>query len=165
MEFNPLKKIIRFGELVGLTVIAIATLIAAGGDIWKMLVERHVHLADLLMLFIYLEVLAMVGIYLKSGKLPIRLPIYIAIVALARYLILEIHAMEWLKIVVIAGAIVLLAFTTLILRYGSSRYPMEIENEYQQEPLIRAPRPKRRRAPKTQAPNPYQASSSENSTQ
>jgi protein PsiE len=96
------------------------------------------------MLFIYLEVLAMVGIYLKSGKLPIRLPIYIAIVAMARYLILEIHAMEWYKILVVSSAIVLLSITALILRFGSTRFPMEIENEYQQDSLVNQ-RPVRRR--------------------
>ena len=51
------------------------------------LLRRTVTLADLLLLFIYLEVLAMVTIYLDSGKLPVRMPLYIAIVALARYMI------------------------------------------------------------------------------
>jgi protein PsiE len=144
MEFNPLKKLIRVGEIAGLSVIALATFIAAGSDIYKMVINQSVHLADLLMLFIYLEVLAMVGIYLKSGKLPIRLPIYIAIVAMARYLILEIHAMEWYKILVVSSAIVLLSITALILRFGSTRFPMEIENEYQQDSLVNQ-RPVRRR--------------------
>jgi protein PsiE len=53
-----------------------------------------VTLADLLLFFIYLEVLAMVAIYLESGKLPVRMPLYIAIVALARYMILDMKSLD-----------------------------------------------------------------------
>ncbi len=55
----------------------------------KIFAAGEVTLADLLLLFIYLEVVAMVGVYLESGKLPVRMPIYIGIVALARYLALD----------------------------------------------------------------------------
>ena len=67
----------------GLLIIAIATIIAVGIEIRSMIEAMTVNLADLLLLFIYLEVLAMVAIYLDSGKLPVRMPLYIAIVALA----------------------------------------------------------------------------------
>ena len=77
---------------IGLLIIAISTIVAVGIEINVMIEAMTVTLADLLLLFIYLEVLAMVAIYLESGKLPVRMPIYIAIVALARDLQLEVIA-------------------------------------------------------------------------
>ena len=75
-----------FLELIGLMVISVATLVAAGQEVAKMIAVLEVTLADLLLLFIYLEVLAMVKVYLESGSLPIRMPLYIGMVALARHL-------------------------------------------------------------------------------
>lgn len=91
--------------------------------------NRTVTLADLLLLFIYLEVLAMVAIYLKSGKLPIRIPLYIAIVALARYMILDMKAMDSWRMLAVAGAALILAIAILLIRYGHVRYPYESDSE------------------------------------
>lgn len=110
-------------EDLGLVIIAIATVISIGTEVVTMIQARAVSLADLLLLFIYLEVLAMVGIYLKSGKLPVRMPLYIAIVALARYLILDMKDMDNWRIMVVAGAALLLGFAVLVIRYGHMRYP------------------------------------------
>ncbi len=114
---------------LGLVVIAIATCIAIGEEIMVMINNNKVALADLLLLFIYLEVLAMISIYLKSGKLPIRIPLYIAIVALARYLILDMKAMETWRMIGVAGAGLILAITILIIRFGHIRYPYEEESD------------------------------------
>ena len=84
-------------EDIGLLVIAVSTVIAMSFEIGLMIKAMNVTLADLLLLFIYLEVLAMVGIYLKSGKLPVRMPLYIAIVALARYMILDMKKPGYIK--------------------------------------------------------------------
>lgn len=117
------RKGIRVIEYGGLFVIAIATVIAGYQEIVKMFHAGVVTLADLLLLFLYLEVIAMVGAYLESGKLPVRMPIYIGIVALARYLALDAKDMEAWKIMAVSGAIVLLAGAVLALRYGHSKYP------------------------------------------
>jgi protein PsiE len=77
------------------------------------------------LLFLYLEVLAMVGLYYRSGKLPVRFPIYIAIVALARYLVLDMKAMNELQLIGIAGAILMLALAVLVIRLGHVRYPYD----------------------------------------
>jgi len=114
---------------VGLVIVAIATLIAFGAEINLMVEHRTVTLADLLLLFIYLEVLAMVAIYLKSGKLPIRIPLYIAIVALARYMILDMKAMDSWRMLAVAGAALIMAITILVIRYGHVRYPYESGSE------------------------------------
>ena len=108
---------------IGLIIIAVSTIVAVGIEINVMIEARTVTLADLLLLFIYLEVLAMVSIYLESGKLPVRIPLYIAIVALARYLVLDMKSMDTWKVVGVACGALVLALTVLVIRYGHIRYP------------------------------------------
>jgi protein PsiE len=90
------------------------------------MVERgHAGLADILLLFIYLEIGAMVGIYFKTTRLPVRYLIYIAITALARVLIELVGAEHrtGMDILVVAGAVLVLSFAVLVLRFGSYRFP------------------------------------------
>ena len=131
-------------ENVGLVVIAIATVIAGAQEVMSMVEARQVRLADLLLLFIYLEVLAMVGIYLESHKLPVRLPIYIAIVALARYLVLDTKSMDDWRLLAVAGAILLLALAVLALRYGHVRFPY---SSYRDNPRANPKEPRHLTAP------------------
>ena len=126
---RALAEVITIAEYIGLLVITIATIVAASGEVMHMIGARSVTLGDLLLLFLYLEVLAMVGIYLKSGKLPIRFPIYIAIVALARLLILDLKSLTELEMIAIAGTITLLAFAVLVLRYGHINFPYITESK------------------------------------
>lgn len=115
-------------EQLGLLVIVIATIFAGVHEVGVMIANGVVTLADLLLLFLYLEILAMVGVYYRSGKLPVRFPIYIAIVALARYIVLDIKNMELLHLIAVSGAILLLALAVLAVRYGHIRFPYP-ENE------------------------------------
>jgi protein PsiE len=124
---NQLDYLQRLAELVGLLVIGIATTLAMGHQIWKMADSGGVALTDLLLMFLYLEVFAMVGQYLKSGQLPVRFPLYIAMVSIARDLILRAEENTELHLVASASAIVLLAFGVLLIRYGQSRYPSNPE--------------------------------------
>ena len=129
MQINKLgKKAIVFAENIGLVIIAIATVIAVGIEITSMVSARTVTLADLLLLFIYLEVLAMVAIYLDSGKLPVRMPLYIAIVALARYLILDMKNMNNWHMLAVSGAILIITIAILIHRYGHTKFPYDEED-------------------------------------
>jgi protein PsiE len=116
-------KVLTWVQDIGLLVIAISTVVAIGIEINVMWVNGTVTLADLLLLFIYLEILAMVSIYLDSGKLPVRMPLYIAIVALARYLILDMKDMDVWKVFGVSGAALILAITVLVIRYGHITYP------------------------------------------
>jgi protein PsiE len=118
---------IEWVEYVGLAIIALATVVAIGQEVEVMVLAREVRLGDLLLLFIYLEVLTMVGLYVKSGQLPVRLPMYIAMVALARYLILDMKDLESWRVLAVAGAILLLAIAVLVIRYGHVRYPYDRE--------------------------------------
>lgn len=117
-----LKRAIRGIVFVGLVIIAMATVVAGIEETSKMVAAKTVTLADLLLLFLYLEVLAMVAIYLDSGKLPIRMPLYIAIVALARYLILDMKSLSEWEMIAIAGTITLITLSILILRYTSANF-------------------------------------------
>jgi len=112
-------------EDIGLFVIALSTIIAMGFEITVMINAMKVTLADLLLLFIYLEVLAMVGIYLKSGKLPVRMPLYIAIVAIARYMILDMKNLDTLRMLGLAGAVLIITLSILAIRYGHTKFPYD----------------------------------------
>ncbi len=109
-------------EFVGLTVITVATVIAGIGEVNVMLEAGVVTLADLLLLFLYLEILAMVGLYFRSGRLPVRFPIYIAIVALARYLVLDLKNLDLWEMLGISGAILMLTLAVLVVRYGHVKF-------------------------------------------
>ena len=121
-------RLLHWVEVAGLAIIAVATVVAMGDELLLMVRNGSVRLADLLLLFIYLEVLAMVGVYLKSGSLPVRMPIYIAIVALARYVVLDVKSMDNWRILAIAGAVLLLAGAVLVIRYGHIKYAYEKRN-------------------------------------
>lgn len=85
-------------------------------------------LGDILLLFIYLELLAMVGIYFKTHRLPVRYLVYIAITALTRVLTVDIKTMDNLTIIAFTGAILILTVAVLVLKYASSRYPTKSES-------------------------------------
>ena len=116
-------KLLTWVQDLGLIVIAISTVVAVVIEVLVMFENGTVTLADLLLLFIYLEVFVMVSIYMESGKLPVRIPLYIAIVALARYLVLDMKGMDPWKIVGIAAAALVLALTVLVIRFGHLKFP------------------------------------------
>jgi protein PsiE len=108
---------------VGLWIVLIATIIAAGLEIWKMIEAREVTLTDILLLFIYLEVITMVDVYWRTGRLPVRMPLYIAMVAMARYIILEAsHLGPW-HVIGLSSAILILALSVLVIRFGHLKLP------------------------------------------
>ena len=96
-----------------------------------MLEKGHVTVDDILLLFIYLELGAMVGIYFKTNHMPVRFLIYVAITALTRLLISNVshHNPPDMGVVYLTGAILLLALAILVVRYASSQFPsVKIEN-------------------------------------
>jgi protein PsiE len=125
--FDRLRRLFSGGldlvEYLGLMVIGIATTVAMYHEVMAMIVASRVQLADLLLMFLYLEVLAMIGHYFKSGQLPVRFPMYIAMVALARYLILDMKEMSEWRMLAITAAIFLLTLGVLLIRYGHVRFP------------------------------------------
>ena len=129
-KFN-LAKIIKPIEKILLGIIALLTVIAVVQEINSIYVNAKVQLADLLLLFIYTEVLGMIGIFYVSNKIPITLPLFIAMTAIARLIILQGKGMDPIILIYEAGAILIIAFACLVIRYkpkNSYVYQSEDEN-------------------------------------
>ena len=101
-----------------LAVIGCLTLVAAGLDIWDMFLARNIDLADLFLLFIYVEIIGMVGAYYSTHVIPVTFPIVIAITAMCRLLILQGKDSEPWVLIASAGAIIILAGAVYILNIG-----------------------------------------------
>ena len=108
---------IKITEKSLLAIIAILTVLATGEEVIKIYDARSVQLADLLLLFIYTEVLGMIGIFFVSNRIPITLPIFIAMTAISRLIILQGKDMDMSFLLYESGAILVLAIAVLIVRY------------------------------------------------
>ena len=115
-----MEKIAKNLQLILMVIILISTVIAVGIEISKMFENRSVTLADLLLMFLYLEVLAMVRVLWNQQSISITLPLLIAITALARFIILQGKEMDPTALVYEAIAIVLIAGAIVILRLRHS---------------------------------------------
>ena len=107
-------------QLILMCIILVSTVIAVGIEIKKMFLNKSVTLADLLLMFLYLEVLAMVRVFWDQQSISITLPLLIAITALARFIILQGKEMDPAALVYEAVAIVLIAGAIVILRLRHS---------------------------------------------
>ena len=110
---------IKVIEKILLVAIAAATIFATGQEIFTLIENRSVQLADLLLLFIYTEVLGMVGVFYKSNRIPITLPLFIAITALSRMIILQGKGSDPENLLYESAAVLLLAISCLIIRQPS----------------------------------------------
>ena len=115
-----MEKIVKQIQLVTLIIILISTVIAIGSELYQMFKINKVTLADLLLLFLYLEVLAMVRVFWESQSIQITLPLFIAITALSRFIILQGKSINPEILVYEAGAILLIALAILVLRFRNS---------------------------------------------
>lgn len=98
-----------WSEKLLLAVVGLLTMLAAGMEIFNMLMAMRIELADLFLLFIYAEIVGMVGAFYISNRIPVTLPIIIAMTALCRLIVLHSKEADPLVLVAEAGAIVLLA--------------------------------------------------------
>ena len=111
-------RIITLMEKSLLVVIAFLTAYAVIVEMFVVLSERAVKLTDLLLLFIYAEVLGMVAAFYKFRKIPITVPIFIAITALCRLIILQGKGINTVDLLYESGAILLLALAALAIRWN-----------------------------------------------
>jgi phosphate starvation-inducible membrane PsiE len=103
-----------------------ATIVWAAVVAFSGMVEKgHASIEDILLLFIYLELGAMVGIYFKTNHMPVRFLIYVAITALTRLLIsmVNVEHIPDIRIIIVTGGILILSVGVLILRIGSFKFP------------------------------------------
>ena len=115
-----MEKIAKNLQLVLMVIILISTVIAVGIEILNMFTNQLVTLADLLLMFLYLEVLAMVRVFWNQQSISITLPLLIAITALARFIILQGKEMDPTALVYEAVAILLIAGAIVVLRLRHS---------------------------------------------
>ena len=131
------KKMESIGNVFVETFHILALFVIGGTVIWSAVEEYliiikagHPTLKDILLLFIYLEIGAMVGIYFKTKRLPVVFLIYIAITALTRVLTVDIKTMDWPLVLTLSGAILILA---LSVTFVSNKNPLFNLNRKQQE--------------------------------
>lgn len=110
--------LIIFAEKCILFFIALLTVFSVGAEMYVVVQNGKIALTDLLLLFIYAEVLGMVGAFYQYRKIPITLPIFIAITALCRLIILQGKGISTIDLIYEGLAVLLLAISTLIIQYG-----------------------------------------------
>ena len=117
-----MNQAIRNIQLVAVVAVLIATIIAFFVELTLMYETKTVGLADLLLMFIYIEVLGLVRSYWETRSVRITYPLVIAITALARYIILQEKDSDPTNLIYIALAILIVSLTTVVVRFRNSKY-------------------------------------------
>ena len=112
---NLVQKFIWFAERTILLLIAIATLYAVGYEVFRIIDVKEVNLSDLFLLFIYAEVLGMVATFYANNRIPVTLPLIIAMTALTRMIILQSKDLNAINIIYEASGILILAVAAYIM--------------------------------------------------
>ena len=124
--------IIRNIQLVAVIFILVGTVLAFGFEINSMYKVQRVTLADLLLMFIYIEVIGLVRSYWETRAVRITYPLVIAITALARFIILQDKESDPTNLIYISVAILIVALATVIIRFRNSKY-LKIEKSRSSE--------------------------------
>ena len=126
-HFDKLEKsgnfLVEIFHLIALFVIGATIIWSAAHEYLVIMENDYATLKDILLLFIYLELGAMVGIYFKTKRLPVRFLLYIAITALTRVLAIDVKTMSDEHMLTVTGSILLLTLAVLVVRIGSDRFP------------------------------------------
>lgn len=130
---KPFLKVFHMLEAIILVAITCATLFALLQEFQHVFIMKQVQLTDILLMFIYLEVLAMVQQFVLHGKIPVRYPIYIAIMAIARYITLGMKELDAVLVVWLALAAFILAAATMVIRAGHFYWPYEDPRNQKQD--------------------------------
>ena len=126
---DKIASLINLAEKLLLASIALLAMVATGQEILTIIENRSIDLADLLLLFIYTEVLGMIGIFFVSKRIPITLPIFIAITAITRLIILQGKDMDMISLLYEAGAILILSLAILAVRFRpKNHYSYQTDN-------------------------------------
>ena len=123
---------IRNIQLVAVIVVLVSTIIAFFLEMKEMYENKDITLADLLLMFIYIEVIGLVRSYWETQSVRITYPLIIAITALARFIILQDKESDPANLIYISLAILIVAIATVIIRFRNSRY-LKIEKSKSSE--------------------------------
>lgn len=113
--------LLRNIQLTGAVIIMITTIVAFGLEVKKMFITQDVFLADILLLFIYLEVLGMVTSYWGTQRIRLTYPLFIAITAIGRLIILQKKDIDAISLIYESSAILLIAIAIVVLRFRRSK--------------------------------------------
>lgn len=119
------NRLVEGFELIALFVIGGTIVWGAVHAYADMMQAGYAGLDDILLLFIYLELGAMIGIQFKTHRLPVIFLLYIAVTAMTRFLVIDIKELPIEKLLLITGAILVLTFCILVLQIGTSRFGSE----------------------------------------
>ena len=121
-------------HFIALFAIVVTIIISAVLAFSEMIANRAISIEDILLLFIYLELGVMVGIYFKTNHMPIRFLLYVAITALTRMIVGEIQVNDEPNVPILYAsiAILLLAISNFVIRFASNKYPSEQERAIKQ---------------------------------
>ena len=133
---NVGTRVEKFGESVGNQLVdgfhMLALFVIGGTIAWSavnayigMVDQGYAGIKDILLLFIYLELGAMVGIHFKTRRLPVEFLLYVAITALTRLLVINLKTMPDERILIITGAIVAITIAVFVLHIGQSKFPTD----------------------------------------
>lgn len=133
----------RFGNFAVDTFHLLGLFVIGGTIVWaamhtyihEIMSKPYATLDDILLLFIYLELGAMVGIFFRTHRLPVIFLLFISMTALTRYLAIDLKTLDDHKIITIVSAILLLAIAAFVLRVGEARYASPHENLSAREDL------------------------------
>jgi len=111
-------------QVIALFVIGATIVWAAASDYIRMMASGHARLDDILLLFIYLELGTIVGIYFRTDRLPVLFLLYVAITALTRFLAVDVKELSMESVLVVTGSIFVLTLAVLVVQIGASKFPM-----------------------------------------
>ena len=117
-----MNSMIRNIQLVAVIFVLVATVIAFFLEITDMYIDQDIGLADLLLLFIYIEVIGLVRSYWETRSIRISYPLVIAITALACFIILQDKEADPTNLLYISGAILIVALATVVIRFRNSKF-------------------------------------------
>ena len=117
-----MNQTIRNIQLTAVLIVLVSTVIAFFLEITEMYMKRDITLADLLLMFIYIEVIGLVRSYWETRAVRITYPLVIAITALARFIILQDKESDPSNLIYISVAILIVAIATVIIRFRNSKY-------------------------------------------
>ena len=118
---------IRNIQLTAVLFVLISTIIAFFLEVQEMYENKNIELADLLLMFIYIEVIGLVKSYWETRSVRITYPLVIAITALARFIILQDKDGDPSNLIYISIAILIVAIATVVIRFRNSKY-LKIDN-------------------------------------
>jgi protein PsiE len=123
-----MNQTIRNIQLTAVLIVLVSTIIAFFLEITEMYMNRDITLADLLLMFIYIEVIGLVRSYWESRAVRVIYPLVIAITALSRYIILQDKESDPTNLIYLASAILIVSLATVVIRFRRSKY-LKIDND------------------------------------